>query len=154
MEPLVAGRQELERSALLLARLLVDRTRTLYRELEKRTGAPVQVHRALACVAAAPGIQASRLADELGMQRSALSHLLRSLEERGWILRRRDADDQRAVHLYVTAAGRAVVKATSGRVAGVLQRAVRRLDDRELRELERSLAALQRHVGSGAHLAD
>ena len=152
--PLTTGRQELERSALLLARLLVDNTRGLYRELEKRTGAPVQMHRALACVAGAPGIQASRLAAELGMQRSAVSHLLRSLEERGWVLRRRDTEDQRAVHLYVTPAGRAVVKATSGKVVGVLQRAVQSLDDRELRELERSLAALQRHVGTSERLQD
>lgn len=152
--PQGSRREELERSALLLARTLVDRTRSLYRELEQRTGAPVQMHRALACVATAPGIQASRLAEELGMQRSALSHLLRSLEERGWVQRRRDADDQRTVHLYVTVAGRSVVKATSGKVVGVLQRAVCRLDDRELLELERSLAALQRHVANPGRLPE
>jgi hypothetical protein len=36
----------------------------------------VQAHRALAVIAAEPGIQSSRLASSLGMQRSALSHLL------------------------------------------------------------------------------
>ncbi len=145
-QPPGAQRQLLEHSALLLARALVDRTRSLYRELERHTGAPVQMHRALASVAASPGIAASQLASELGMQRSALSHLLRSLVERGWVERRRDAQDQRSVHLFVTASGNRMVHATSGRVAGILQHAVNQLDDRDLARLERSLAALLRHI--------
>ncbi|MGC4030009.1 MAG: MarR family transcriptional regulator [Steroidobacteraceae bacterium] len=144
--PQAAQREALEHSALLLARALVDRMRSLYRELERHTGAPVQMHRALACVAASPGIAASGLANELGMQRSALSHLLRSLVERGWVQRQRDVLDQRSVRLFVTASGHEVVQATAGRVAGILQRAVNQLDDRDLVRLERSLSALLRHV--------
>jgi DNA-binding MarR family transcriptional regulator len=131
---------------LLLSRTLVDRTRSLYRELERSTGAPVQAHRALACIAEMPGIQSSRLADAMGMQRSAVSHLLKSLAGLGWIERRRSATDQRSVHLHVTAAGGKVVNATAGRVVGVLQRAVQRLEDDQLRELERSLRALLDHI--------
>jgi MarR family transcriptional regulator, organic hydroperoxide resistance regulator len=127
---------------LLAARALVDRMRTLYRELERRTGAPIAMHRALACIAAEPGITASRLASALGMQRPALSHLLRSLGERGWVERRRSDSDQRSVRLHVTTAGRTVLSATSGRVAGRLQRAVHTLDDRTLAELASSLQAL------------
>ena len=142
-----SGRRERqERAALLLARALVDRTRALYTELERRTDAPVQMHRALACVAARPGIQSSSLAAELGMQRSAVSHLLKALALRGWIERRRSNADQRSVHLYITAAGRRLVSATSGKVVGILQRAVRKMGDAELAELERSLAALLHHV--------
>ena len=51
------SRAQREHAALLLARTLVDRARALYRELEQRTGAPVQAHRALAVIAAEPGIQ-------------------------------------------------------------------------------------------------
>ncbi len=145
-EPGTTQRELQERTSLLLARTLVDRTRALYRELEQRTGAPVQVHRALACIAATPGIPASHLALELGMQRSAVSHLLKALVARGWIERKRAEDDQRSVHLYVTAAGRGIVGATSGRVVGILQRAVQKLGDVELTELERSLGALLQHV--------
>lgn len=144
MAQLAPQREALERAALLQARTLVDRTRALYRELEQRTGATVQMHRALGCIDSAPGISASRLAAELGMERSALSHMLRALDERGWVQRRRAPDDQRSVRLHVTAAGRAVVGATSGRVAGILQRSVRQLSDAELAELERALAALLR----------
>ena len=144
------GREALERAALLLARTLVDRTRSLYRELEQRTGAPVQAHRALACVAAKPGIQSSQLAAAMGMQRPAVSQLLRSLVASGWMERRRDVQDQRTVHLFVTAAGRSIVAATAGRMVGVLQRAVSRLNDVQLQELERSLSALLEHVESPA----
>lgn len=143
-------REELERAALLLARTLVDRTRALYRELEQRTGAPVQAHRALACVAAQPGIQSSQLAEAMGMQRPAVSHLLRSLASNGWIERRRGGRDQRSVHLFVTPSGRSIVAATAGRMVGVLQRAVGQLDDERLQELERSLRALLAHVDAPA----
>lgn len=139
-------RAEREQTALLLARTLVDRTRTLYRELEHRTGAPVQAHRALAGISATPGIQSSQLAQSLGMERSALSHLLRALSNQGWIERRRSAHDQRSVQLFVTAAGNGILGATAGRMAGVLRRAVEQLDSATLAELERSLQALLTHI--------
>jgi DNA-binding MarR family transcriptional regulator len=144
------SRAQHEHTALLLARTLVDRARALYRELEQRTGAPVQAHRALAVIAGEPGIQSSRLASALGMQRSAVSHLLRALAQQGWIERRRSGDDQRSVHLFVTAAGRGIVGATAGRMVGVLQHAVEQLDDTRLVELERSLQALLEHIEAPA----
>lgn len=139
-------RAQREQAALLLARTLVDRTRALYRELEQRTGAPVQAHRALAGIAAEPGIQSSQLASSLGMQRSALSHLLRTLADQGWIERRRSGADQRSVHLFVTNAGNGMLGATAGRMVGVLQHAVEQLDNTQLVELERSLQALLQHI--------
>jgi DNA-binding MarR family transcriptional regulator len=146
-KPATSTRQQLEQDALLAARTLVDRMRTLYRELERRTGAPIAMHRALACIAAEPGMAASRLAITLGMQRPAVSHLLR-LCERGWVERRRSATDQRSVKLHD--AGRGILNATSGKVAGTLQRAVHGLDDRELGKLADSLHALLRHMPDSA----
>lgn len=139
-------RLEVQQAALLLARSLVDRTRSLYRELEYSTGAPVQAHRALALIADSPGIQSSHLAASLGMERSALSHLLRTLSEQGWIERRRESHDQRSVHLHVTRAGHDMVGATAGRMVGVLQNAVQQLDDSHLLELESALRALMQHI--------
>lgn len=124
-----SGRDRTERRALLATRSLVDRMRTLYRELERLTGAPIAVHRALACIAEEPGIKASGLALALGMQRPALSHGLRGLVERGWVERVRSDSDQRSVRIYLTAAGRQLVGATAGRAVGALQRAVRRLSN-------------------------
>ncbi|HEY7379270.1 MAG TPA: MarR family transcriptional regulator, partial [Steroidobacteraceae bacterium] len=113
-KPSARQRATLERRALLAARAFVDRTRTLYRELERLTGAPIAVHRALACIGADPGITASKLALALGMQRPALSHVLRGVVERRWVERVRSDADQRSVRLFLTAGGRELLGATAG----------------------------------------
>jgi MarR family transcriptional regulator, organic hydroperoxide resistance regulator len=135
-------REDLERRALLSARALVDRMRALYRRLERSTGAPIAAHRALACIDAEPGITASRLASHMGIQRPALSQVLRSLVARGWVERVRDDSDQRSVRVYLTSAGRQLVGATSGRARGALQRAVRQLSGRGLESLAKGLEEL------------
>ncbi|HEY4645365.1 MAG TPA: MarR family transcriptional regulator [Steroidobacteraceae bacterium] len=140
------SRPQLERLALFASRTLVDRMRTLYRELERQTDAPITMHRALACIGNEPGISASRLADALGMQRPAVSHVLKGLAERRWIERKRQHDDQRSVRLYVTAAGKAILGATAGRASGTLQRSVRRLSDEALAGLALGLQALLEHL--------
>src|SRR5258706_16419838 len=82
--PLGRSRAQLERRALLDARALVDRMRSYYQELERLTGAPISVHRALNAIGANPGLQASRLAVTLGMRRPALSPALKGRGGRGW----------------------------------------------------------------------
>ncbi len=136
------ARGVLERDALLAARALVDRMRTLYRELERMTDAPITVHRALTCIGENPGLHASQLALRLGMQRPAVSHVLKGLAGRGWIERRRHDGDQRSVQLHVTAEGQQILRATGGRAVGTLQRAVRGLSSRELQHLASGLSSL------------
>ena len=140
------NRTQLERAALLAARTLVDRMRGLYRELERMTDAPIGMHRALTLLGEEPGITASRLAESLGMQRPAMSHVLRGLAERGWIERRRHADDQRSVRLHVSAAGLEILRQTGGRAVGTLQRAVRRLSREDLGGLAAGLNAVLLHL--------
>jgi len=136
------ARSELENRALLSARALVDRMRALYRELERQTGAPITQHRALACIGAEPGITASTLAEQLGMQRPAVSHVLKNLTARGWIERRRSSDDQRSVRIFVTAEGQKLLSATAGSAVGTLQRAVLSLDTAKLAQLAIGLETL------------
>jgi DNA-binding MarR family transcriptional regulator len=135
-------RDALERDALLSARALVDRMRAIYRELERATDAPITMHRALTCIAETPGLGASQLAMRLGMQRPAVSHVLKGLAARGWIERRRHDGDQRSIQLHATAVGQQILRATSGRAVGTLQRAVRGLSSRELAQLAAGLASL------------
>lgn len=137
-----ARRAGLEREALLAARTLVDRMRTLYRELERMTGAPITMYRALACIGENPGLPASQLAARLGMQRPAVSHVLKGLSARGWIERRRSDGDQRSVRISPTSQGQQILRATSGRAVGTLQRAVRGLSTLELRQLAGGLSSL------------
>lgn len=137
-----AERAALESRALLAARALVDRMRALYRELEQMTGAPITLHRALVCIGNEPGLPASRLAAQLGMQRPAVSQLLKNLAARGWIERRRSDADQRAIQIHITVAGRAILQATAGRAVFTLQRAVCSLPSRELEQFADGLELL------------
>lgn len=139
-------RAEFERSTLLAARTLVDRMRALYRELERMTDAPITMHRALNCIGEQPGMTASGLALALGMQRPAVSHVLRGLAARGWVERRRHDADQRSVRLRVTALGQQILNATGGRAVGTLQRSVRRLTLEQLQGLGAGLEALLAHL--------
>jgi DNA-binding MarR family transcriptional regulator len=139
-------REAREQRALLAARALVDRMRAMYRELEQLTGAPIAAHRALTCVGGDPGMTASKLASSLGMKRPAVSHILKDLAERGWIERVRHDDDQRSVRLFVTAEGRKVLKATSGKAVATLQRAVSRLSDNDLTSITGALSTLLGHL--------
>ena len=132
----------LENRALLAARELVDRMRTMYRELEQLTGAPIGLHRALVCIGSEPGLPASHLALRLGMRRPAVSQVLKNLAMRGWIERRRADADQRAVQIYPTSAGRQILVETAGRAVFTLQRAVSRLPPAQLQQFAASVELL------------
>src|SRR5258706_7206628 len=129
------SRAHLERRALLDARALVDGMRSYYQELERPTGAPISVHRALNAIGANPGLQASRLAVTLGMRRPAVSQVLKSLVDRGWAARVRAREDQRAVRLYLTAGGTPVLQVTARRAVGRLPPGIQGLSDHDLRAL-------------------
>ena len=135
-------RAALQGRALVAARELVDRMRSLYRELEQLTGAPIGLHRALVCIGNEPGLPASRLAALLGMRRPAVSQTLKSLTLRGWIERRRSDEDQRAIQIHPTAAGKQILRATAGRAVFTLQRAVCRLPRARLEQLAESVELL------------
>jgi len=140
------AREALENAALVAARALIDRMRALYRELERMTGAPITLHRALVCIGNDPGLTASKLAATLGMRRPAVSRVLKSLVARGWIERRRSEDDQRAVRVYPTSAGKQLLHATAGRAVGTLQRAVCNLSTRDLERLTEGIEAVLQHL--------
>jgi DNA-binding MarR family transcriptional regulator len=147
------ARAALESRALLAARALVDRMRTMYRELEQMTGAPITLHRALVCIGNEPGLPASRLAARLGMKRPAVSQLLKNLATRGWIERRRSEADQRTVHVHCTAAGRQVLQATAGRAVFTLQSAVCHLPDEQLANLASGIEKLLEELPQAAEPA-
>jgi DNA-binding MarR family transcriptional regulator len=137
-----ANRAALQGRTLLAARALVDRMRSMYRELERLTGAPITLHRALVCIGNEPGLLASRLAANLGMQRPAVSQILKNLATRGWIERRRGDTDRRAVQIHCTAAGRKILRATAGRAVITLQRAVSNIPQARMAHLAAGLEML------------
>jgi Transcriptional regulators len=64
---------------------------------------------ALARQAPAPAL-ATQLAEIAGVTRASMTTLLDALERSGWIERRRDARDRRAIQIHITDAGRALVE--------------------------------------------
>jgi DNA-binding MarR family transcriptional regulator len=142
------NRTNLENSALLRTRSVVDRMRALYRELEQLTDAPITLHRALLCIGEDPGLSVSVLAVRSGMKRPAMSQALKSMTSRGWVTRRASTTDRRSVHLDLTAAGRQVLKLTSGRAVGMLKRAIQNLTLQDLLQLDAGLAALLEELPS------
>lgn len=136
------SRIERQRRALLAARVLIDRMRVIYGQIERLTDAPVSAQRALACIADDPGIAASQLARVLGIQRSGVSHILKLLVARNWVQRRREADDQRSVQLHLTTSGRRILRLTTVRAAGALRQAVGHLTGAQLKQVDEGLSAL------------
>jgi DNA-binding MarR family transcriptional regulator len=143
---IVLQRDRQRRETLLAMRSVIDQMRERYRALERATGAPITSHRVLAAIAATPGIGASALAQQLGMNRPAMSQVLKSLDERGWIRRRRDLGDGRSVQLRITQSGGQLVRSTAGRASGTLDRCIRALSDAELRAATVGLRAIAKHM--------
>lgn len=142
----VLHRDHQRREALYAARAIIDQMRERYRALERATGAPITAHRVLAAIAATPGIGASALAEQLGMNRPAMSQTLKALEARRWIKRRRDVGDGRSVQLRLTESGSALLRSTVGRASGTLDRCIRALSDAELRAATVGLQAIAKHL--------
>jgi MarR family transcriptional regulator, organic hydroperoxide resistance regulator len=142
----VLQRDRQRREALVAMRAVIDQMRERYRALERATGAPITSHRVLAAITATPGIGASALAQQLGMNRPAMSQVLKSLDERGWISRRRDHGDGRSVQLRITQSGGQLVRSTEGRASGTLDRCIRALSDAELRAATVGLRAIAKQL--------
>ena len=51
------------------------------------------------------GSQATKIAPLMGLESRSLTRMLRSMEERGLIYRKRDSVDRRSVHIYLTEEG-------------------------------------------------
>lgn len=99
------------KSALIDAlNLAQDITKALDRRLAPLSGTQARV---LATVQAKPGITPSEIATVLHQETHSVSGLLNRLEdnEPAYILRTRDRQDRRVVHVALTAAGRGVIPA-------------------------------------------
>jgi DNA-binding MarR family transcriptional regulator len=92
-------------------------------------------------VAAAKGISLGAVARHLGIPKSSASEQVKSLERRGFLIRRRDVDDERRLSIVLTAAGVARVKQDSVLDLIPLAAALKKISADERRAL---LAALKR----------
>lgn len=90
----------------------------------------------------APGLKVSALADRLAIHQSTASNLIEKLARKALVERRREDQDQRVVRLYLTPAGRQVIRRAPGSPRGVLKDALDELPLEVLTRLQQTLALL------------
>lgn len=88
------------------------------------------------------GGSVSELARALGVSLSNASNLVDKLERKGWVGRRRSADDQRAVLLDATADGITIARAFRSPSPSRMESALASLPETAARQLEAGLDAL------------
>jgi DNA-binding MarR family transcriptional regulator len=89
-----------------------------------------------------PGASAGHLASLLRIHPSTLTGVLRRLEARGILERRRDPNDARRAHLSLTARGRALDVPSRGTVEAAVQRVLSAASPRQIKAASELLAAL------------
>jgi DNA-binding MarR family transcriptional regulator len=89
-----------------------------------------------------PGMRVTELARALAIHQSTASNLLDRLDALGLVHRERSADDQRVVHLSLTAKGRSVIDRAPQPLEGVLPNALHALRGDELAALQGQLERL------------
>ena len=85
----------------------------------------------------------SAIAAALGLPPPTVSHILRRLEEEGWVSRQVDPDDLRRYRFSLTEAGWEALQAAHRCLSQVMERHLARLDAGEQGELVRLLAKLR-----------
>ena len=92
-------------------------------------------------IARHPGIDATRLASAVAVDRSTLGNVLERMEGKGWVERRPSPDDRRVKLLHMTAAGKPLLRAAGDAARATQKRILAPLSVEEqatfLRLLER-----------------
>ena len=118
---------------LRIAQILADRLFASSRQLRMAPGH----YTVLSLIKLNPGINQSRLAHSMYLDRSSMVPILDQLEKKDWIERKRPPNDRRSHALHLTKAGHTAVKQA----------------DREVNKLEESIATEMGHDNCASLLA-
>jgi DNA-binding MarR family transcriptional regulator len=88
------------------------------------------------------GVRITALADRAGMSRQAITYLVRELEGKGYLERRRDPSDRRASLVHLTDRGEAAVRAIRASVRRLEHEWERELGTSRLAEFRQTLLAV------------
>ena len=112
---------------LLVKQLRTDISRTDASVLNALTGAPRRV---------------TELAELEGLAQPTMTLLVQRLEQRGWVKRKRHADDGRVVLISLTEAGRATLEEFRARVGAALHERMEAMSDEQIAALATATDAL------------
>jgi DNA-binding MarR family transcriptional regulator len=121
----------------------------LKREFSADVPVRPKVFNALVLIGANPGITQSELAGALILDKGTAAHLLRDLEERGWIERKNRLDDRRWKGVYLSPSGVQALASLKEDVQRLGQRIHVLYTEDERRQLLEMLNRIFDHFGSG-----
>lgn len=108
---------------------LLIRTMRSYRNLVRQEVLDFGLHRGqphvLLALQCQEGLSNSELAEFLEITPATLTNKIKRMEKAGWLIRRRDADDERVSRIYLTDQGRGMLESL-GQAMGDIERIVRR----------------------------
>lgn len=85
------------------------------------------------------GVHPGEICDRFGLDFSRVTRLIQSLEKEGLLLRKRDSEDRRFIHLYPTQKGRENLRERTQLINEELRDALGELNPDEVEELDRML---------------
>lgn len=90
----------------------------------------------------APGLRVGDIADKLAIHQTTTSNLLDALVKKGYVVKARDADDQRVVKLALSEEGITLLQRAPTPARGLLPEALRKMDEQGLQDLNKGLQSL------------
>lgn len=129
--------------------LITDVSHLLRRSFNRRAqalGLSQAQWRALAHLWRTEGLKQSELAERLEIQPITLTRLIDRMETAGWVERRPDPADRRAVRLYLTPQAQPVLAEMQQAAAALLDEALRGLSAEQRLQLVEALCAMKRNL--------
>jgi DNA-binding MarR family transcriptional regulator len=139
---LVDRDRQLESAVLQQFRLIFRSAKKHFHWVQERAGVSGAQLWLLAEIDRKPGVRVTDVAKSMAVHQSTASNLIERLERNGLLLRQRSNQDQRAVHLILTEAGREAVARAPRPLYGVLPDALNCLPQADLVQLRNLLEKL------------
>lgn len=133
-------------AVLMQFRQLIASMHRHYRRVERACGVSGAYVWAMEQVHMSPGLGVGDLARQLAVHQSTASNMVDRLVQDGLVERRRAEEDQRHVHLYLTARGRRLMRRAPEPHRGALQEALMHLPPRRLQAIHADLARVIRSM--------
>lgn len=115
---------------------------TLSKRMHGRIGVTGPQRLLLRIVARFPGLPAGEIAAVMRLDRSTVSGILKRLERRGLVQRRKDARDGRRALIVVTADGRQLAEEYEGTIEGVVEQVLAGLTAAQMTTVRSALRRL------------
>ena len=121
-----------------------------YRSLSDTFMDQVDMHRAQAMLLCRlfekDGMTQSEIADQLSVQGATITNMLQRMEEAGLVTRRRDAEDNRLVRVYLTEAGREKERASNEQFMKLQEAIFAGINDADREALRRILKQMLQNI--------